>query len=560
MSICERSRHQKPVVQTLAAMHDDVPPPQPERYQLLGADCPTRQYVCGDFGPPIIGDGAYLDEAIDGSIPEPSEQVFPLHEAPSGTDLPNVGELRSIEALEDECRFNAGKIGKVRLLAGSYSHWRPVRGDGNCYYRAVAYGAIEALLAEGGGPRLGRVVGAFERLWYQAPAEQRGHERLLRQLRSWSSAAQLERWVSQDSAVDQALVRACRRLVRHFLIEHADEAAPNGMTYSELVHALDATYADVEDFCARVVDPMGRDAETLALDALPMQLGVGLRLWILDRREEVDLVSLDTPGPDGKVSVHVLFKPGHYDLLYPREMRSQGLARTCCQADGNESDVLAEPGQQSLPCRATPPLSSRGPREACPTTWHGANHSAQAASAYQHGRVPRNTLVLPSAFPPARILPCQLALAPLAHSPNQPSALPSPLTLVRPSAIQPGLAPPSPVAPSPVLPRALTPGVSHTLPGPQPTSLCSTPLRKARDGEKAHLRGIPGCGMFACTQAVDGTTCDCHRMCTNCTGDARVGLKTDSGVKCSGGLGCTNGILFSLSGFLQCAVAGRHRS
>lgn len=31
---------------------------------------------------------------------------------------------------------------------------------------------------------------------------------------------------------------------------------------------------------------MGREAETLALDALPQQLGVGLRMWILDRRDE----------------------------------------------------------------------------------------------------------------------------------------------------------------------------------------------------------------------------------------------------------------------------------
>ena len=28
------------------------------------------------------------------------------------------------------------------------------------------------------------------------------------------------------------------------------------------------------------------EAETLALDALPQQLGIGLRMWILDRRDE----------------------------------------------------------------------------------------------------------------------------------------------------------------------------------------------------------------------------------------------------------------------------------
>eukprot|EP00971_Amphidinium_carterae_P139206 2758558-Amphidinium_carterae.1 len=64
---------------------------------------------------------------------------------------------------------------------------------------------------------------------------------------------------------------------------------------------------------------MGRDAESLVVDALPMQLGIGVRLWILDRRDEVPLTSTDlVPSPDSPIIVHVLYKPGHYDLLYLR--------------------------------------------------------------------------------------------------------------------------------------------------------------------------------------------------------------------------------------------------
>lgn len=100
-------------------------------------------------------------------------------------------------------------------------------------------------------------------------------------------------------------------------MKRANEKSPSGLTYNQLVKALDSRYTCMEDFCRHIVDPLGRDAETLALDALPQQLGIGLRMWILDRRDEVNLVSLDTPGPQNEVDVHVLFKPGHYDLLYP---------------------------------------------------------------------------------------------------------------------------------------------------------------------------------------------------------------------------------------------------
>jgi len=253
-------------------------------------------------------------------VPERQDQVLPIRETPSGSDLPNVGERWSISALEDEFRFNRGVVEKIQRLALAYGHCRRIRGDGNCYYRTVVFGAWEAALASGDSHgRTGRLLGVFEEVRYEAgSAEQRAHEQLLQRLRSWTRGAQVEQWIAHDKAIDDALIRACRRLVRLFLMSRAEKQAPNGLTYSDLVRAFDE-YGNMEEFCLRVVDPMGRDAEWLAVDALPQQLGVGLRLWILDRRDDVDLVSLDTPGPDGKVDVHALFKPGHYDLLYTRD-------------------------------------------------------------------------------------------------------------------------------------------------------------------------------------------------------------------------------------------------
>jgi len=200
---------------------------------------------------------------------------------------------------------------------------------------------LELCFASSDRHRLGQVLSSLERVQYDSSVHQCNHERVLQLLRSWQSREQLEEWVSNDASVDQALIRACRRLVREFLMQHADELSPSGMTYSELVHALDATYTGVEEFCLHVVDPMGRDAETLVLDALPLQAGIGVRMWILDRREGTDLVSLDTPGPDGSIDVHVLFKPGHYDLLYARDLPTDRAGNSSSADSENHSNLPA---------------------------------------------------------------------------------------------------------------------------------------------------------------------------------------------------------------------------
>lgn len=165
--------------------------------------------------------------------------------------------------------------------------------------------------------RLNQIMLSLRQVQYECVAEQKCHNQMLQIMRNWRCPDQIEQWVAQDATLDQALIRACRRLVRQFLMKRANEKSPSGLTYNQLVKALDSRYTCMEDFCRHIVDPLGRDAETLALDALPQQLGIGLRMWILDRRDEVNLVSLDTPGPQNEVDVHVLFKPGHYDRLYP---------------------------------------------------------------------------------------------------------------------------------------------------------------------------------------------------------------------------------------------------
>lgn len=307
-------------------------------YAVAGESHSIINKVCGDFGDPCAGrritvsakpvaaedETSTEDQWTD--VPTKLDQVLPipLVEIDSG-DVPtlrlNVGPRQDIKDLEGECKFNANKLLKVRRLSSAYGHWRHIRGDGNCFYRAVIFGVVELFLSTRNVNKIRGLGELFAKIRYDVAGEQRAHDDMLRRLQTWESLAQLERWVTHDSGLDLALIRACRRLVRLFLESRRDQKHVNGLTWEEMAASMNPASQEgdaVELYCREVVDPMGRDAEGLACQALPMSLGVGLRSWLLDRNPKSDLIPLDTPNPDGGFDVHTLFKPGHYDLLYPK--------------------------------------------------------------------------------------------------------------------------------------------------------------------------------------------------------------------------------------------------
>mmetsp|Transcript_26664 Transcript_26664/g.51398 ORF Transcript_26664/g.51398 Transcript_26664/m.51398 type:complete len:547 (+) Transcript_26664:42-1682(+) len=513
ISLCHRNRQQKPVVHTLAAMHEDSLPLQPEKYQLLGTETLSKHLICSDFGPPL----------------GPENPMPAAGELPMVTDLPNIGEMRHITTLEDECRFNPSKLRKIKNLAKNYHHWRPIRGDGNCYYRAVIYGMLElCFTGSDDRQRLGEVLSSLERVQYDSLVHQCNHERVLQLLRSWQSREQLEVWVSNDASVDQALVRACRRLVREFLTQHADEPAPSGMTYSELVHALDATYAGVEDFCLHVVDPMGRDAETLVLDALPLQAGIGVRMWILDRREGTDLVSLDTPGPNGSIDVHVLFKPGHYDLLYPRDVPKDGTGHVLSADSENDSSLHAmqlpsfSQDQQAEETVEMSPQSKSLP---------GHNSTPRLGPAY-----PDETFTTPLTMPQLPTVSRSLKENKTMFTPPPSSASSTPLSLIQP--------------PASISLSQATAGNASSIQQGWSQEQCTS-----------HLR-LPVCEVPPYVQAASRISCD-HQHASKTLAmetTSKAGIAS-SCPQLSEALGCNTGITFSLSALWQAALATwRHPS
>lgn len=81
-------------------------------------------------------------------------------------------------------------------------------------------------------------------------------------------------------------------------------------------------------FCKSSVEPMGEESDHVQIIALSDALGVPIRVVYLDRSScENNSINVnhhdfvptsDDMGNSGDPSITLLYRPGHYDILYPK--------------------------------------------------------------------------------------------------------------------------------------------------------------------------------------------------------------------------------------------------
>jgi len=69
----------------------------------------------------------------------------------------------------------------------------------------------------------------------------------------------------------------------------------------------------VAEFCNTEVEPMYKESDHIHIIGLTAAASLGVRVVYLDRGEAA--VHHDFP-EDSQPQVHVLYRPGHYDILY----------------------------------------------------------------------------------------------------------------------------------------------------------------------------------------------------------------------------------------------------
>jgi ubiquitin thioesterase protein OTUB1 len=240
---------------------------------------------------------------------------------------PLIGDVEPpLQLLDDYAQNDKPGFAKgVKDISARYKGLRRVRGDGNCFYRGFLFALLEKLLlglregdasVKAAHAELKRTIEGSKDLLLQMGYEEVAFGMFfdamvdaLNDLEGEQTKEGLEAEFKMEDGTSNWLVWFCRLLTSAFIKADADRFLPfigDGL--------------DVVSFCAREVEPMGRECEQVQIIALCEHLGVQVHIEYLDGDNfQGQLNAIDIPdagSSTGLSSVSLLYRPGHYDILY----------------------------------------------------------------------------------------------------------------------------------------------------------------------------------------------------------------------------------------------------
>lgn len=173
--------------------------------------------------------------------------------------------------------------------------------------------------------------------------------------------------LDQSTNIDLAFVACCRQLVAQFLLMNKSHEVNDGMSLENLIKSFyeDQSVNSMQEYCDRFILKLGEDAEGVPVDLglLMTALGCDGRLLLVDRRAEVEITVVkpsqfsfnnqksffqENKSVLQHCQVHLLYRPGHYELLYADKSRDDvgkhfqvvNDNRTLAQQYVNKSDAI----------------------------------------------------------------------------------------------------------------------------------------------------------------------------------------------------------------------------
>lgn len=288
---------------------------------------------------------------------------------------PLVSKLESLEILRTEYEESQNDssinyVKKIRWLkTQKWTFFRRLRGDGNCFYRAFGYGLCERLLvmegesvldaglkSDGGSggsegdqnrAKAKAMLSRFEALL--PLLDQAGYEKIIYE-DFWEPFQNILKSISEGrmKKIEELLVafndqETCaniiiflRLLTSAYLKHHEDDFAPFLLSFEEDYERFPAGAPSLIEFCQFYVEAVDKDADHLSITALTRCLKVDLSIAYLDLSagqfghvnqtgsDDLELLPVDfhrfeTQDVEGKdlwTDVALLYRPGHYDLIY----------------------------------------------------------------------------------------------------------------------------------------------------------------------------------------------------------------------------------------------------
>ncbi|XP_011563572.3 ubiquitin thioesterase otubain-like [Plutella xylostella] len=234
--------------------------------------------------------------------------------------IPLVGELEDITSLEKEYFEDPVYLLKVKDLTSKYKHIRRTRPDGNCFFRAFSYAYLENLLTD---------KTEYEKFYEIAKNSKDilvalGFSQFTVEDFYETFMEVVQRVGEQAAGAEGALPAARAELHDRFNKQGYSDYI---VVYLRLVtsgqlqtqHDFYQNFIEgprtVTEFCRQEVEPMYKESDHIHIIALSNALNVGVRVKYMDRGEGSQVIAHDFP-EGAKPLVHLLYRPGHYDILY----------------------------------------------------------------------------------------------------------------------------------------------------------------------------------------------------------------------------------------------------
>ncbi|KAJ1961519.1 hypothetical protein IWQ62_003837 [Dispira parvispora] len=270
----------------------------------------------------------------DGSFPpsEPTDEQILHYEQEvkesHANQRPLVGEREALVELALEYQPDSPFRTQLEYLqTTTFGSVRRTRGDGNCFFRAFAFAWYEAVYTDA--KRVRQALTALERCttWLRDSGfDTLVYEDFLEtcvnclntlyensQELSPEDAQSLLENTFRNPEESNAIVVFLRFITSAYLQQHADDYVPF------MEHDM-----DLKTFCVGFVEAMGVESDQIHIMALTRALQVDLRVAYVDgSAAQPQPVIHQFPSPDEHLSdeestaISLLYRPGHYDILYP---------------------------------------------------------------------------------------------------------------------------------------------------------------------------------------------------------------------------------------------------
>ena len=284
--------------------------------------------------------------------------------------------------LKEDFKYNESMKEKIEEMSVEYSGYRPIRGDGNCYYRAVSFSFLERALhaGEAGKALLRNFLDLVSKRDFNGHKEaeasrayvcSRIEEWVTHDRWSWETldnangnattttrelkgagrtviSSALQRSFVEDEGMDKGMIRVLRHATSSYIREHREDPMPSGMTYDMTV-TLGMDFPSLDKYFDDMLEKMGEDAAAVVHVALPEATGITVRMEYLDRRAGVEQKAYDFPEDDQPRHAFILIKPGHFDMLYAKADDALPAAAPMASAGGLEEYISPRCARGLLP-------------------------------------------------------------------------------------------------------------------------------------------------------------------------------------------------------------------